>query len=447
MNTIGIIAEYNPFHKGHAYQIAKIKRLTGAQNIVVVMSGNFVQRGMPAWTNKYLRTQMALSQGVDFVFELPVVYATSSAEGFALGGVSLLSSLGFVDGICFGSECGDLVQLQKIAGFLCCPPADFDKLIKLYLTDGLSYPIAREKALTKLLENEIENTPSLLSSPNNILAIEYLKAIKQCNSPLMPFTIARKGNAYHDNTILGTYPSASAIRDSYFNAMKENKNAKDIFPPVTQTNLMQNSQYSFALSAIKKALPDTVFQILAKETNTLPVHYNVFSDLMYYRLTRISQNDLDILDMTPELYHRIASERKNFTDYLSFIDRIKTKQYTYSRVSRVLLHLLLDIYGKDLFFPVPYARLLGFNKEKSTLLRNIKNIPVITKPADGPDIIEAFMKNSSTDTPFRNVSLEQCKALYHKDITCADLYRHIQNKFRADENTQILELQQNPIIL
>lgn len=446
MNTIGIIAEYNPFHKGHAYQIAKIKHLTGAQNIVVVMSGDFVQRGMPAWIDKYLRTQMALSQGVDFVFELPVVYATSSAESFALGGVSLLSSLGFVDGICFGSEYGDLALLQKIADFLCCPPADFDKLIKMYLTDGLSYPAAREKALTKLLEKEIENASSLLSSPNNILAIEYLKAIKQCNSSLIPYTIARKGNAYHDNHLSGVFPSASAIRNTFFKAFEKNNRSNTLFSAIHNNN-QQDSQYLLALSSLKEALPDTVFQVLAKETDTLPVHSNDLSDLMYYRLMRISQNDLDILDMTPELYHRIANERNHFTDYLSFIDRIKTKQYTYSRVSRVLLHLLLDIYGKDLFFPVPYARLLGFNKEKSALLRNIENIPVITKPADGPDIIEAFIKNSSTDTPIGNVSSEQCKALYHKDITCADLYSHLQNNLRTDKNTRILELQQNPIIL
>lgn len=446
MNTIGIIAEYNPFHKGHAYQIAEIKRQTGVQNIVVVMSGDFVQRGMPAWTDKYLRTQMALSQGVDFVFELPVVYATASAESFALGGVSLLSSLGFVDGICFGSECGDLALLQKIADFLCCPPADFDNLIKMYLTDGLSYPSAREKALTKLLEKEIENASSLLSSPNNILAIEYLKAIKQCNSPLMPFTIVRKGNAYHDNNLSGFFPSASAIRNTFFKAFEKNNRLHTLFSAIHNNN-QQDSQYLLALSSLKEALPDTVFQILTKNTATLPMHSNFFSDLMYYRLMHLTQNDLDILDMTPELYHRIANERKNFTNYLSFIDRIKTKQYTYSRVSRVLLHLLLDIYGKDLFFPVPYARLLGFNKEKSALLRNIENIPIITKPADGPDIIEAFIKNSSTDTPFGNVSSEQCKALYHKDITCADLYSHLQNNLRTDKNTRILELQQNPIIL
>lgn len=446
MNTIGIIAEYNPFHKGHAYQIAKIKRLTGAQNIVVVMSGDFVQRGMPAWTDKYLRTQMALSQGVDFVFELPVVYATASAESFALGGVSLLSSLGFVDGICFGSECGDLALLQKIADFLYCPPTDFDKMIKLYLADSLSYPAAREKALTKFFENVLEDAASLLSSPNNILAIEYLKAIKQCNSPLMPFTIARKGNAYHNENIAGIFPSASAIRSTFFKAFEKNNRLHTLFPAIHNNN-QPDSQYLLALSSLKEALPDTVFQVLTKNTATLPMHSNDLSDLMYYRLMHLTQNDLDILDMTPELYHRIENERNRFTDYLSFIDRIKTKQYTYSRVSRVLLHLLLDIRQNDLFFPVPYARLLGFNKEKSALLRNIENIPVITKPADGPDIIEAFIKNLSTDTPFVNVSSEQCKALYHKDITCADLYSHLQNNLRTDKNTRILELQQNPIIL
>ena len=175
MKTTGIIAEYNPFHNGHAYQIENIRRQTGADNIVIVMSGNFVQRGTPAFTDKYLRTAMALENGADFVFELPAIYATASAGLFALGGTALLESLGFIDNICFGSECGDINILNKAASMLTSNNKFPDPVINKIIKSGVSYPAAQSMAIKQHFPDCAEEIKHVLCQPNNILAIEYLK--------------------------------------------------------------------------------------------------------------------------------------------------------------------------------------------------------------------------------------------------------------------------------
>lgn len=422
MDTIGIIAEYNPFHNGHLYQIRQIKALTGAKNIVAVMSGDFVQRGTPAWTDKYLRTQMALSQGVDLVFELPVTFATSSAETFARAGISLLSSLGFVDGVCFGGECDNLLLLQEIASFLANPPASFEITIHHLTANGVSYPAARQQALKNFFPEAFEKYPELFSKPNNILALEYLKAIQQLKSPLTPFLIQRKGTGYHSDSLTGSFASATAIRKAGF---------------------LDKQEYSF-LNTIAPLVPEYVQKLLKEQANRYPITENDFSDLLYYRLLHLTQKDSSILDMTEEILHRIQKKLPAFVSYSDFIPEIKTKQYTYSRISRVLLHCLLDITTDHLStsYP-PYARLLGLRREKSVLLRHKTGIPVITKPADGLAQIHRFYNSIAEEThtsfimlskaipSFYTHNVTDCIhyacGLYQKDIFAANLYRQVQN--------------------
>lgn len=471
MKVVGIIAEYNPFHNGHLYQINQIKEKTGATHIVAVMSGNFVQRGCPAWTDKYLRAQMALKAGVDIVFELPVCFSTASAETFALAGVSLLSSLGFVDGICFGSECGNLDLLNNIADFLLNPAEAFHSEMRDLVARGLSYPTARQNALIKhfAVNNQSDNNKlsSILSSPNNILAIEYLKAIRQLNSSLIPLTIKRNDAGYHNEKLDDCFASATAIRKQSLSDINIANNSSLIDTFSTATSHQNKVHF---LNQVKNVLPEVVISLLKDKKSHFPITENDFSNLLFYRLEQLNKSDFSVLDLTPELYHRIKNYIADFTNYSDFTAMLKTKQYTYSRISRVLLHLLLDIRQDNFFFLpathpfiadeqkadvnfissqypfVPYARLLGFSKTASKLLRHEAGIPIITKPADGLAQIEHFysspedagqgvslttsnneLKTANSHPVETNEYIDYAQKLYQKDIFAANLYTQVQN--------------------
>ena len=198
MKITGIIAEYNPFHNGHLYQIKKARELTGADYIIVVMSGNLTQRGTPALIDKYSRAQMALSGGADLVIELPACYATASAEYFAMGAISILNQLGCVDSICFGSENGNIAMLTKIANALVSESEDFVQALKNNLKNGDTYPVARNAALAETISG-ITSYDTILGFPNNILGIEYIKALIRQNSSIKPYTNLRIGADYHSS--------------------------------------------------------------------------------------------------------------------------------------------------------------------------------------------------------------------------------------------------------
>ena len=220
MKTAGIIAEYNPFHTGHEYQINYIKEKLRTDYVVIAMSGDFVQRGTPALFSKYVRAEMALRSGADLVLELPVSISSASAELFARGGVQLLDGLGVTDILCFGSECGDTDALMELAKILANEPEDFQTALRRNLKNGMTFPKARSMALSAVFP-ESEKYQQLLSSPNNILGIEYCKAILRENSSISPVSIKREGNDYHENTLSENhFPSASAIRNAIldFNA-------------------------------------------------------------------------------------------------------------------------------------------------------------------------------------------------------------------------------------
>ena len=408
MNTVGIIAEYNPFHNGHLYQIEQIKKSTGAQNIVIAMSGDYVQRGLPAWTDKYLRTKMALSCGAACVFELPASFATASAETFAMAGISLFTSLSFVDGICFGCESSELALLQEIAAFLVKPSKEFEQTVANCIAKGDSYPVARQKALCSIFSSQKEACAALLSAPNNILAIEYLKAISLLDSPLIPIPILRNGSGYHSQKLSGAFSSASAIRIKSFEEPKK------------------------FLTSIAAAVPQNVTSLLEQYPNHYPITENYFSSLLYYRLSNLTEKDKNILDMTDEIFHRIKNQFPAYAGYSQFIAQTKTKQYTYSRISRILLRCLLHI-ENPLFqkqaeglIPapfVPYARLLGFLRGKSSILRIQAKIPIITKPADGLQNITNYYADTEEAFPgFLSYALW----MYQKDIYASNLYRQVQ---------------------
>ena len=210
MRVVGLIAEYNPYHNDHKYHIEKAKELATADYAIVVMRGNFVQRGTPAIMPKHLRAEAALKCGADLGIELPVYYATGTAEQFAYGAVSLLDKLGCVDAICFGSECGDIEPLKSLAKILCDEPAEYKENLQFNLRSGMSFPLARQKAIQAVCDSS--HLTELLEQPNNILGIEYLKALYRLGSNIEPLTIRREASHYHDTELQEQFSSASALR-------------------------------------------------------------------------------------------------------------------------------------------------------------------------------------------------------------------------------------------
>lgn len=370
MKTVGIIAEYNPFHNGHAYQLAKAKEITCADYCIVVMSGNFMQRGIPAMMDKSLRTKAALQNGADLVIELPVYYATGSAEYFASGAVALLDKLGVTDTICFGSECGDIKVLSDLASVLLNESDEFKTALKKQLKIGHSYPQARNNALA-VTSPELTEHLNVLQSPNNILGIEYVKALKKRNSTIIPHTITRAGAGYHSNELHASYSSALAIRQSI--TMKEN------------------------LDFIKEQVPGNVFETMMQSyQQTFPILPEDISTLLPYKLMLEQEKGFtEYLDIDSDFSDRINKLLSSYTDYTSFCEQLKSKNMTYTRVARNLLHILLNIYQSDMETfcnddYVYYARMLGFRQAATPLLSAIKensSIPLFSKLADSSSYV------------------------------------------------------------
>lgn len=415
IKTLGIIAEYNPFHNGHLYQIEEIRRRTGAEIIIAVMGGDFLQRGTPAMADKYLRTEMALSCGADFVFELPAVFATASAESFAYGGVSLLHQMKCVDGICFGSECGDLSPLSAIADFLQQEPEEYREQLCSLVAGGFSYPAARERLLSQRFPEIFQAHPHLLTAPNNILAIEYLKALRQLDSPMAPLTIPRCDMGYHAEDAKGQFLSASAIR----NLME------------TAPDMFENAAGAQANASLARYLPKEVQSILANHGNRFPLTVDDFSEYLFYALASLEESPaLSLSDMSVDLWNRIKGGRLEFRDYSSFISVLKSKQYTHSRISRVLCHILLHIKKEYLHSPssgqkIPalYGRILGLRMERSAFLRSIQHFPLINKAAKGEQILENFAAEEMSSPAERQTYLSLAKAHLQVDFGAASLYQ------------------------
>ena len=369
MKTVGIIAEYNPFHNGHKYHLDEVRHQTGADYLIIVMSGDFTQRGIPAVIDKYSRTRMALEARADLVLELPVCYATGSAAWFAEGAVSLLNSLGCVDLVSFGSECGDIDRLTAMAKTLSQEPPAFTEALKRSLKEGLSYPAARETV-----------PQSALSAPNDILGVEYCKALLEIGSSITPYTIRRLGGAYDDPELQAQNSSALAIRTALYRG-----------------DSAIHDRPTDGLVAIRDQVPPHVYNILSGEFNrTFPVFPDMLSDQLHYKLISEADQGFDTyFDVSTDLSNRIRKLLPNYRNFLQFCDLLKTKQLTHTRVSRSLMHILLGIHKEDMETyrnagTVFYARMLGFQKASVPLLGTIKDharIPLISKLADAPSLL------------------------------------------------------------
>lgn len=378
MKVTGIIAEYNPFHKGHEYQIKKARELTDADYVVIVMSGDFTQRGAPALLDKYTRAGMALACGADLVLELPVRYACASAEYFAGGAVSLLNGLGVVDYLCFGSESGDTAKIASAAEALLTAEKDpeFRRRIKQTQKEGLSYPAARAKALNFSNDTDAE----FWTLPNNILGIEYCKALTLSQSKISPLTILRQGAAYHEESL----PAAPGRRESFSSAAAIRK------------ALLEGTGFH----TVKAALPEPTWPIWETHLNRQGLlSEHDFSLLIHYRLLTEAQNGYQkYADITPDLSDKLKKNLNNYTDWKSFCQLLNTKDLTYARASRCLTHILLNLTqenqnaGKNTRFPT-YARPLAFTKKAAPLLNAIKNnakTPYLPKLSAASSLLTPF---------------------------------------------------------
>lgn len=388
MKTIGIIAEYNPFHNGHAYQIAELKRKTNADFVIIAMSGDFVQRGAPAIIDKYCRAEMALLCGADLVIELPAVWAVSSAEDFAMAGVTLFDKMGCIDGICFGAESDQLPLLKSIAGVLAEEPDIYRSALSSYLKKGLAFPAARAAALSDYFKSTGMNfLISILDTPNNILAVEYLKALKRRNSAMTPILIPRAGSGYHDTTINTPTASASAIRAAVSNVTPSDNHTFHFSSADYGSQSIHSSRPH--LSEIASSMPEPAFALFQKEITSGRLMYaDDFSSILGYRILSCSKKELEnIYDMTPEIANRIIKNRYHFSSFTQFCAQNKSRDITYTRMNRILLHLILQMTQTDVkqykeTDYIPYLRILGFRKDASALLSALKKsakVPVISK--------------------------------------------------------------------
>ena len=370
MKTIGLVTEYNPFHNGHLYHLEKSKSITNSDYSIAVMSGNFVQRGEPAIVDKWTRAKMAVDNGVDLVIELPVVYACQSAELFAYGAVKLLDSLGIVNSLCFGSEADSIDILKPIATILVDEPELYRTYLRESLDKGNSFPSAREYALTNYMKDSCysnyQELKNIISSPNNILGIEYLKALRKINSGIVPYTIKRQVANYHDKNLTGNISSATAIREEIY------KNT--------------------CIQSIKDSVPLNTYYQLQDFLNSNMRFNNLdcLSQIIIFLTREIGPIKLkNIMDIEHGLEKRILNCADISTTVNDMLNCINTKRYALTRLKRILIHLLIDLDEttfKSLHMHGPqYARVLASNKKGLELLKKvIKNsdIHIITKFAD-----------------------------------------------------------------
>ena len=409
MKVAGVITEYNPFHNGHKYQLEQIKRQTSADYIVVVMSGDFVQRGEPAIIDKYERTRMALLSGADLVLELPAVFATASAEFFAGGGISILKNTGIVDMLCYGVESVDHELTKLVAGMLKNPPAEYSASLARLIQGGMSFPAARSRALCEYFQDNYDSSldklDAFIASPNNILAIEYEKALMDCD--ITGFPIKRVGEGYHSTDSTSAFSSATAVR-GVISTVYNTANHLTV-------NSSNTSQFG-NLTVLNTLMPADCAKILTYcISNGHIVFPDAISDLLYYRLISERNEGYEkYSDCTKELSAKIVKNIYKYENFTQFCNLLKSKNLTYTRISRVLTHILLGIENDDfnICMDNPYLRILGFKKSSGELMHLLKkraSAPIITKVADAP------------------------YELISKDIFAADLYGRLwhsqQNEF------------------
>lgn len=359
MKIVGLIVEYNPFHNGHLYHLNKSKEITNATHSIAVMSGNFLQRGEPALFDKHTRAEIAVSNGVDLVVELPTLFACQSAEIFSHGAVTLLNSLNCIDSICFGSEEGDVNILYQIANILTNEPSEFKSSLKSYLDEGLLFAVARSKALydyisqNKLLDIPEDKLNIILNSSNNILGIEYIKSLLKLNSKITPYTITRIKSDYNSEVIESNICSATAIR----------KSLKDF-------NNLDN---------ISSVIPPSTLSIMS---DSLKNNFNpIFDDYFFDTLRQIALRDINILntyfDVNEGIENKIYKSLFSSHSIEELQQSIKSKRYTFTKIKRILNNILLGITKEDMnkvksLSSIPYVRVLAFNDKGREIIKQIK---------------------------------------------------------------------------
>ena len=350
--VLGIIAEYNPFHNGHLYHVSESKQETGAQYVIAIISGNFVQRGNTSITNKWIKARMALLNGVDLVIELPTIYSISSAENFAEGAIKIFNSLGIVDTISFGMEASDISTLNNIANVLYNEPKEYITMLSHELKKGNSFPKARENALMMYL-NDIKRYANVMAGSNNILGIEYLKAMKKTKSIINPIGIKRQKVLYNDKYIVDEFASATAIR-----------------------KMLMTKQ----LNDISKVMPRNSYLLLGEELKK--GHYVIdiskFEKEIIYNLRKMSVEEIAKLpDVSEGLENLIKNAADSCNTLEELINIVKTKRFTQTRIQRILLYSLLGITKKQMEISkkiIPYVRVLGFNNKGKELISEMMTL-------------------------------------------------------------------------
>ncbi len=387
MSVVGIIAEFNPLHNGHIGIINHARTELAADYVVIVMSGDFTQRGNPAMINKYDRAKLALRHGADLVIEMPVIASTSSAEAFAHAGIAHLSATGVVTHLLFGSENANMEMFRVAANLVSNDSMDYHKMINQFVKEGDSYAVARQKAIAHQQRGTVVLPADFLSKPNNILGVEYVKALATGIYAIEPICYPRMGSAHGQKSLQGSSSSGSAIR----NALETNQ-SKEASPSV----------------------PDDVMKLLRfnAQFNTL-VRSSDISQLLHYKL--ISETDFsEYLDSNSDISQKINNAKSRFVEFENFCTLLKSKDIAYTRISRVLTHIVLDIMQSDLFNLsecnyAPYLRILGFSKKGTGLLTEIKNnaqVPFFLSPQDGLNRLG-----------------EMERSILLKDVYASDIYR------------------------
>ena len=383
MKAVGLVTEYNPFHNGHLYHLNKAMELTGADISVAVMSGDFVQRGEPAVLDKYTRASMALNSGVNLVVELPVNYAVSSAESFAAGALKVLDYIK-ADSIAFGSESGDIERLSKLAHVLCDNEDTLYKEISKYTANGISYAAARQKVVEKLTDKD---TAAMLTSSNNILAVEYLKAVIKNNYAIKPYTVQRQGDSYNDTDIRSEYASATALRENL-----KADNISEYIPVKAGLILSSNTNYIYP-DDITEALFTRLLDILfasSYDKNVFIENVMQYPDVNKEIAGRLYKSAMDMITRTVQ--QRSESEDNGAFSFGSLCEHIKTKEVPLSRIKRALVRITLGLDKKHMekYANEPYIRVLGFDKkgqEYLSYIRKTVEVPLITKTADYKEML------------------------------------------------------------
>lgn len=413
MSTVGIVCEYNPFHKGHEYQIQQAKLLTGAEHVICFMSGNFLQRGVPAIADKHTRTEIALRCGVDAVFEIPFVYASSSARDYAHAAVCMMNALDGIDYISFGAECDDMDLLQKIAELTVNEPAQVSESIKKSVSSGISYGSARAAAISEYLQNQnltgytSADLDRILASPNNILAIEYIATLIQTDSRIKPVPIRRILSEYNSTATDNDICSASAIRE-----------------------LLRSGD----VESLRRHIPDSCYNILQNAyRKSFPMFDDDLSHLLSARRILAPCTD-DIVDMDRDLCNRLSRLDTNLS-FTETATALKCRNYTLTHIQRGLLHTITDLRCDDYsHFKengwIAYIKLLGLKKDAGAVIKSMKKasqVPIITRSA------EIYKSTDSTGL-----------SMFSYDIKATDIYRNmVYNKYKISIKTDF----EQPVIV